>query len=132
VEALPPTVEIKLLLALVKELVIGTAFTLALTRTPEAFRPTIWHIAFRVFATAGMTTRLLWLPLTLEDRLLLPLDKLFAALVVTRFPEVSNPRAWVMVPATGVRQAWHPLTLETIWLLAAVKLFVIELELILA
>jgi len=65
--------------------------------------------------------------LTLEDRLLLPLDKLFAALVVTRFPEVSNPRAWVMVPTIGVRQAWHPLTLETIWLLAAVSVLVVGL-----
>jgi hypothetical protein len=67
VDAFPPTFDTRELALLVKELVIGTALTLALTRLPFVSRPTTWHIG--VVPIAKLDT----LPETLELMLLAPL-----------------------------------------------------------
>jgi hypothetical protein len=90
VDAFPPTLDTRELALLVSELVIGTAFTLALTRLPAKSRPTTWHKGLVPIA------KLDTMPETFELMLLFPPVKEFVMAAeppeaFTKTPLLSNP-----------------------------------------
>ena len=124
VDTFPPTFETRVLELPVKELVIGTALTLALTRLPVASRPTTWHIGVVPMVTVDA------FPPTFDTReLALLVNELVIGtaftLALTRLPFVSRPTTWHIGVVPMVTVDAFPPTFDTRELALLVNEFVV-------